>query len=852
MNFSNLYHATQSNLVLKRLRARVAAIAAHESGIQGLPLAQLRDRLDALRQAGASRQRAAWLAEVFALVRECSRQVLGLRQHDVQMLGGLVLAEGKLAEMRTGEGKTLTIAAPCVAAALAGQCVHVVTVNEYLAQRDADTLRPLYEACGLTVGVIKSGQSVAEKQAAYACDVVYGVNFEFGFDYLRDNQVLALDQRVQRTLGFVVVDEVDSVLIDEARTPLIISGMAEPTEAHERALDQAVRQLRQGEHFTVDEKERSASLNDTGYTALEQLLVAAGLVPSAKALYAVEHLQLLQRVNQALAAHFVYRRDKHYVVRDGEVVIIDEATGRLMAGRRWGEGLHEAVEAKEGLTIKPPTQTQATITYQNFFGLYQTLSGLTGTAVTEAEEFVEIYGLQTVVVPTHRPVARVDAADIVFPTAAQKFAAIVAEVAQRHARGQPVLVGTASVAESEHLSQLLQRAGIPHAVLNARQNAQEADVIAAAGMPGAVTVATNMAGRGTDVVLGGHPGTGSREDWQAARDAVVAAGGLHVIGADRHESRRVDNQLRGRAGRQGDVGSSQFFISLEDRLLRVYATDRNAALAKLVSQPDGVSHPLVDKVVALAQKRLERQGFQARLDLMKYDGALSAQRQALYALRNQLLAESPEELREHAQELGELAALEVSKEWLGGEWLDEASFDALGLKEALKESFDVSAPVLGWVHQEELEPAAMRERVGRLVAARAGEWLDTLAPEQARATLLQALDRQWVEHLTRLDELRAAISLRTMAQQNPVYAFTRDSKRMFEELKSAWAFAVMQDLKDRATFVAAMSGDNAATVALNGEQRVHLSLFQRHVTRNESCPCGSGQRFKACHGLLGR
>jgi preprotein translocase subunit SecA len=853
MNVSNLYHATQSNRVLKRLRAQVAAIARHEAQVQGLPLAQLRARLDALRQGAPARQRAAWLAEVFALVRECSRQVLGLRQHDVQMLGGLVLAEGKLAEMRTGEGKTLTIAAPCVAAALAGQCVHVVTVNEYLAQRDADTLRPLYEACGLTVGVIKSGQSVAEKQAAYACDVVYGVNFEFGFDYLRDNQVLGLDQRVQRTLGFAVVDEVDSVLIDEARTPLIISGMAEQVEAHERALDAAVRRLRQGEHLTVDEKERSASLNDAGYAAIEQQLVAAGLVPSAKALYAVEHLQLLQRVNQALAAHFVYRRDKHYVVRDGEVVIIDEATGRLMAGRRWGEGLHEAVEAKEGLTIKPPTQTQATITYQNFFGLYQTLSGLTGTAATEAEEFVEIYGLQTVVVPTHRPVARVDAADIVFPTAAQKFAAIVAEVAQRHRRGQPVLVGTGSVAESEHLSLLLQRAGIAHAVLNARQNAQEADVIAAAGMPGAVTVATNMAGRGTDVVLGGHPDPAeSPLAWQARRDAVVAAGGLHVIGADRHESRRVDNQLRGRAGRQGDVGSSQFFISLEDRLLRVYATDRNAALAKLVSQPAGVSHPLVDKVVALAQKRLERQGFQARLELMKYDGALSAQRKALYALRNELLTETAEELGEHAQELAVIAALEVSREWLDGDWLDEENFDALGLKQALKESFDVSAPVLGWVHQEQLEPAALRDRVGQLVAARVAQWMQDIATEQARALLLQALDRQWVEHLTRLDELRAAIGLRTMAQQNPVYAFTRESKRMFEELKTGWAFAVVQDLKDRATLVAAIGGDSAAAGELNEEQRVQLVLFQRHVTRNEACPCGSGRRFKACHGRMGR
>jgi len=854
MNVTRLYHSTHSNLTLKRLRAQVAAIGDHESSVSGLPPAKLQERLEQLRHKtphqGAARTR--WLVEVFALVREASRQILGMRHHDVQMLGGLVLAEGKLAEMRTGEGKTLTIAAPCIAAALTGQCVHVVTVNEYLAERDAETLRPLYEACGLTVGVIKSGQSPDEKKAAYACDIVYGVNFEFGFDYLRDNQVLDLSQRVQRQLGFAVVDEVDSILIDEARTPLIISGMAPVTQSFERQLDAAVRLLEPVVHFAIDEKERAVLLNDTGYTALETILVSAGLIPTEKSLYAIEHLSLLQRVNQSLAAHWVYRRDKHYVVRDGEVVIVDEATGRLMAGRRWGEGLHEAVEAKEGLDIKPPTETQATITYQNFFRLYERLSGLTGTAATEAEEFVEIYGLPTVVVPPHRPVARVDAEDIVFPTAAEKFSAIVAEVALRHGKGQPVLVGTASVAESEHLSAMLNRAGISHAVLNARQHGQEATVIAGAGMPSAVTVATNMAGRGTDVMLGGHPDSAESPDvWRTRRDAVVAAGGLHVIGADRHENRRVDNQLRGRAGRQGDVGSSQFFISLEDRLLRVYASDRNAALSKLVNQPGGVSHRLVDKVVALAQQRLERQGFQARLELMKYDGALSAQRQGLYALRNQLLSETPEELVEHAQELAVIAAEDVSREWLDGEWLDEENFDALGLKQALKETFDVTAPVLGWMHQESLEPLQMRERVGELVSARTAEWLAQMPPELSRGVLLQALDRQWVEHLTRLDELKASIGLRSMAQQNPVFAFTRESKRMFEELKTAWAFAAIEDLKDRAIFTAAVSGDHAAAAELNEEQKVQLTMFQRHVTRNEACPCGSGKRFKDCHGRMG-
>jgi preprotein translocase subunit SecA len=849
MTISHLYHSTNSSLILKRLRTLVGHIGALEPAVSTKSDSELRNRLAALRETSSRGSAKRWLEEVFAIVRELSRRSLGLRHHDVQLLGGLVLAEGKLAEMRTGEGKTLTIAAPCIAAALRGQPVHVVTVNEYLAERDAETLRPLYAACGLTVGVLKSVQSNAEKKDAYACDIVYGVNYEFGFDYLRDNQVLDSDSRVQRKLGFVVVDEVDSVLIDEARTPLIISGMAPQGPAVEVALHQVVRNLREVEHFTLDEKERSVALSDAGYTELESLLVQAQLIATPKSLYAVENLSLLQQVGQALTAIWVYHRDKHYVVRDGEIVIVDEATGRMMAGRRWGDGLHEAVEAKEGLEIKPPTQTMATITYQNFFGLYEKLSGLTGTAVTEAEEFAEIYGLQTVVVPTHRPVVRQDLPDVVFPTAAHKFAAIVMEVAQRHSKGQPVLIGTGSVTESEHVSLLLQRAGLAHSVLNARQNEQEAEVIARAGTSGAITVATNMAGRGTDVVLGGHrPADQELEAWKLQRDAVVAAGGLHVLGADRHESRRVDNQLRGRSGRQGDVGSSQFFISLEDRLLRVFAAERNAALKKLVAQPEGVSHPLVSKFVAVAQQRLERQGFQARLQLMKYDGALSAQRKALYALRNQLLEESLTELTEHVQELATLAAAEVSSEWLGSEWLEE-DFDALGLKAALKESFDITAPVVGWVHQEELEPAEMRTRVEALVAERSVQWLSTLPATEIRGVLLRCLDVQWVEHLTRLEELKSAIGLRTMAQENPVYAFTRESKRMFSDIKSGWAFAAVQELKSRATMTAAMAGDAQAATELTADQHVNLVMFHRHVRRNEDCPCGSGRRFKVCHGI---
>jgi preprotein translocase subunit SecA len=850
MNISHLYHSTKSARAVKQLFRAVERIGRHEQSLKGLSQTHLMELLDKLRQADAATKKSpAWLEETFAVIREMSHQTLGLRQHDVQLVGGLVLYHGQLAEMRTGEGKTLTIAAPCIAAALSGQVVHVVTVNEYLAQRDADTLKPLYEAFGLKVGVIRSGQSIEEKQAAYTCDIVYGVNHEFGFDYLRDNMVLSAGNRVQRGLGFVVVDEVDSILIDEARTPLIISGQAPDVGNFEIAVDDVVRQLSRDTDYVVNEKEHAVNLTEAGYSALEKLMVTAALVTAPQALYKPENLALLQEVGQALRAHTLYRRDKHYVVQNDEIVIVDEATGRLMAGRRWGEGLHEAVEAKERVAIKPKTQTQATITYQNFFSLYQKLAGLTGTAATEAEEFAEIYNLDTVVIPTNKPVVRTDLPDVVFSTRNEKFAAIVAEVARRHATGQPVLVGTASVADSERISALLQTAGLPHSVLNARQNAQEADVVAGAGLPGAVTVATNMAGRGTDILLGGHRYSPDDSEWQERRDLVVAAGGLHVLGTERHESRRVDNQLRGRAGRQGDVGSSQFFISLEDKLLRVFAADRQAALAKLIPPGEGLSHQLLDKVVSMAQKRMEEQGFQARRDLLKYDRVLAAQRLAFYGVRNELLEQEHEALVAQAEDLAATAADKVTEEWLDTEWLPD-DFDVVGFKNALSQTFAVTAPVISWVHQEDLEPREIRVKARELVAAKAREWATNQEVEALRATLLQELDQQWVRHLTELAELQVAIGLRVVAQQNPGYAFAQDAKRLFEALRPAWAFEAVQLLKSRANFTLASSGNTEAVLELTPTQRVQLTMLQRFVTRNEACPCGSGHRFKACHGRL--
>jgi preprotein translocase subunit SecA len=749
--------------------------------------------------------------------------------------------------MRTGEGKTLTIAAPCIAASLEGHPVHVVTVNEYLAQRDAETLRPLYEAFGLSVGVLKAGQSPAAKKAAYACDIVYGVNYEFGFDYLRDNMVLSSAARVQRGLGFVVVDEVDSILIDEARTPLIISGLAPAEEGLELLIDGVVRQLRRGIDYLVDEKDRTAAPTDAGYSMLESLLAAEGVIPSRDALYSSENLFVLQQVAQALLAHSLYRRDKQYVVQDGYVVIIDESTGRAMPGRRWGEGLHESIEAKEGLTIQPRTQTQATVTYQNFFGLYVKLAGLTGTASTEAEEFVEIYGLETVVVPPNRPVVRIDSPDVVFRTIADKDAGVVAEVAIRHAAGQPVLIGTGSVADSERISGLLLKAGLPHSLLNARQNAQEADVVSLAGLPGAITVATNMAGRGTDILLGGKPGEGEA----SVREAVLSVGGLHVIGTERHESRRVDNQLRGRAGRQGDAGSSQFFISLEDKLLRVFAAERQGSLVKLVSAGEGVSSPLLDKVVTLAQKRMEQQGFQSRLDLMKYDKVLASQRDGLYAVRNEFVDEGLSGLRAQALSLAGDASEAVCAEWLPVEE-GEPNFDAVGFKEALGQLFGITLPVVAWYYQDDLEPAAIRRKVREAVQGQVGTWCDSAPEASIRAALLTTLDQQWMAHLTRLDELRESVGLRAMAQQSPVVAFSLEAKRLFQALKAGWAFEAVQQLKELALFVAAADGDVKAAGGLKGGQKVQLALFQRHVSRNESCPCGSEMRFKFCHGMLVR
>ncbi len=852
MTFSNLYHTTKSNVALKRFQRLVASAQGHEATYLNAKLPLLRSR--AMELAPRLTTDAHALAELFALVREASRQVLGLRHHDVQLLGGLVLFERKLAEMRTGEGKTLTIAAPCIAAALSGLPVHVVTVNEYLASRDAESLRPLYEVFGLTVGVLQSGQPLAHKQAAYASSVVYGVNHEFGFDYLRDNMVTVGTNRVQRGLGFAIVDEVDSILIDEARTPLIISGTAAVDDSGwEAKVDAVVRGLSRVHHFVADDKQRTATFTDAGYELLESGLVSQGLLPDAKSLYREKFLWLLQHAGQSLLANVMYRRDKQYVVQGGDVVIVDESTGRLMKGRRWGEGLHEAVEAKEGLRVHARTQTQATITYQSFFGLYTHLAGLTGTAATEAEEFAEIYALETVVVPPNKPSLRRDLADTVFLTRAEKFAAVVEDVARRQSAGQPVLVGTASVADSDHLSALLTAKGVTHSVLNARQNAQEADVIASAGCPGAVTVATNMAGRGTDIALGGLRGDTEveRTAWEARREAVIAAGGLHVLGTERYESRRVDNQLRGRAGRQGDVGSSQFFISLEDRLLRVFAADSQTALSRLIQSDQKKPTTLLNKAVLTAQRRMEEQGFEARRELLKYDKVLAAQRNALYSVRNSLLDSTPSALAEQAGDLAEEVAAQLASDWFPADWVED-NFDELGFKAAIEQTFEAkSVPVIKWLHTDDLSVSEIRKELGAIARNSLRDCALGLDEATVRSVLLVSLDKQWVEHLSALDELRSAIGLRSFAQQNPVYAYAADSKRLFEGVRQSWAVLAVSELLQARQFQAvAEEGDSADTTSLTAEQRVALVTVQRFVTRNEPCPCGSGHRFKFCHGRL--
>ena len=859
------------------------------------------------------------LPEAFAVVREAALRTLGMRHFDVQLIGGIALHKGMIAEMRTGEGKTLMSTLPAYLNALNGQGVHIVTVNEYLAQRDADWMGPIYQFLGLTVGVIKNAQSSAEKRAAYGSDITYGTNNEFGFDYLRDNLAYRLDERVQRGLSFAVVDEVDSILIDEARTPLIISGPAEEsTELYLRINELVPRLTRQQQEdgpgdYAVDEKSKQAHITETGHEHVEQLMLGAGLLKEGESLYDPMNIRLMHHLNAALRAHALYKRDVEYIVRGGEVIIVDEFTGRTMPGRRWSDGLHQAVEAKEGVRVREENQTVASITFQNYFRLYKKLSGMTGTADTEAPEFLQIYGLEVVVIPTHRPMIRKDNADFVYLTQDDKFKAIIEDIRECVAREQPVLVGTTSIETSEYLSGLLNKEGVTHEVLNAKQHEREAHIVAQAGRPAAITIATNMAGRGTDIVLGGNleaelaqaadsddlAREGMRAAWQARHDKVLSAGGLHIVGTERHESRRIDNQLRGRSGRQGDPGSSRFYLSMEDNLLRIFGDPlRTQRLLKMAGMREGevIESGMLTRQIEKAQRKVESHNFDIRKNLLLFDDVANDQRKVVYSQRTEImgtedLSGAIRGLMEEAT--GTLLDQHMPKQASPGDW------DLKGLSESLARDFSVRVEPQAWLTAEpELEEQALRERVVKAVheaydakVARTGAEVMRHVEKQV---MLQKLDHHWREHLAAMDYLRQGIHLRGYAQKDYRFEFKREAFELFaamlerikfetaslmatvevrtqedlereEEERRLRLMRALQAQHAEAGSLLAAAEQPAGAPAPRGAAQRHdppagapplpessgpFVRNERKVGRNEPCPCGSGKKYKHCHGAL--
>jgi preprotein translocase subunit SecA len=845
------------------------------------------------------------LPEAFAVVREAGKRTLNMRHFDVQLIGGIALHNGKIAEMRTGEGKTLVATLPAYLNALSGKGVHVVTVNDYLAQRDADWMGRIYRFLGLTVGVNLSQMSHADKQVAYAADITYGTNNEFGFDYLRDNMVFATSERVQRGLNYAIVDEVDSILIDEARTPLIISGQSDDNVDIYYKLNELPPKLtRQPEEkgpgdYWVDEKGHQVLLSEEGHEKAEQLLASAGLTAPGTSLYDAQNISLVHHLYAALRAHALFHRDQHYVVQNGEVIIVDEFTGRLMSGRRWSDGLHQAVEAKEGVPIQRENQTLASITFQNYFRMYVKLAGMTGTADTEAFEFQQIYHLETMVIPTHQPMVRKDENDLVFRTLAEKVTAIVADVKDCHERGQPVLVGTTSIENSEMLSMHLDKERLPHQVLNAKQHEREAEIVAQAGRPGVITIATNMAGRGTDIVLGGtiephllklredatlEPAdkerqiTTLRDEWQARHDAVIKAGGLHIVGTERHESRRIDNQLRGRSGRQGDPGSSRFYLSLEDPLLRIFGGERLSGIMQRLKMPEGepIEHSIVNRSIAKAQNRVESRNFDIRKQLLEYDDVANDQRRVIYQQRNELL-----ESDEVADTIANMIRGEVDatfKRHVPPESVEE-QWDIPGLESTLASEYQLVAPLRDWLKVEpDLDDAALRERIEKLAneAWRGKEAAVgvELMRQFERSLMLQTLDHHWREHLASLDHLRQGIHLRGYAQKNPKQEYKREAFELFSDMLDR----IKQDVVRVVLTVQVRSEADVQAVepepVVSNVQYQHADYEQAlapngdggdtavavappfvragdKVGRNDPCPCGSGKKYKHCHGRLG-
>src|SRR5690554_696732 len=883
---------------LKRIRKVVEQINALEPEFKSLADADFALRTQALKERAAKGESLdKLLPESFALVREASSRSLNMRHFDVQMIGGMVLHEGQIAEMRTGEGKTLVATLAVYLNALSNKGVHVVTVNDYLAKRDAEWMGKLYRFMGLTVGVIYSGQSQEEKRHAYQADITYGTNNEFGFDYLRDNMAFSLEDRVQRDLNYAVIDEVDSILIDEARTPLIISGAAEDTSAMYRLINQLVPGLTPWDEetdtgdFIIDEKQRSLELTEQGHQLVEELLSKEGVLKAGDSLYASANLSLLHHVQSALRAHHMFNKDVDYIVSEGQVVIVDEHTGRTMPGRRWGEGLHQAIEAKEGLNIQAESQTLAATTFQNYFRLYAKLSGMTGTADTEAYEFNHIYALNVVVIPTNRQVQRKDLNDLVFMSAEEKFEAIIKDVQYTIEKGQPVLVGTASIETSEYVSGLLKKAGIAHKVLNAKQHESEAEIIAQAGRPGAVTLATNMAGRGTDIKLGGNweveaekldnPTEAQLEKlkaaWQERHDAVVAAGGLHVIGTERHESRRIDNQLRGRSGRQGDPGSTRFFLSLEDSLMRIFASDRVKSMMTMLGMKRGeaIEHKMVTNAVEKAQRKVEGRNFDIRKQLLEYDDVNNDQRSVIYAQRREIL--EAEEIAEEIEEMREDVLDAAISQFIPPQSMPE-QWRVAELESHLATEFNLDAEVQQWLDEDKsLHEESLREKLQQALqeAYKEKEALagGDLLRKFEQQIMLQVLDTRWKEHLQSMDQLRQGIHLRGYAQKNPKQEYKREAFGLFEHFLSNVRSDVVRILSHvkirtpeeveaierqrRAEADALMQRQTARhdspKTSDDSTAETASQPFKRDfpkVGRNDPCPCGSGKKYKQCHGKL--
>lgn len=894
---------------LKRMNKVVVRINALEPDMQKLSDEQLKAKTNEFRerfQKGETLDQL--LPEAFATVREAGRRVLGMRHFDVQLIGGMTLHEGRIAEMRTGEGKTLVSTLPSYLHALAGKGVHIVTVNDYLASRDANWMKPLYEFLGMNVGVIQSMQPATVKREAYAADVTYGTNNEYGFDYLRDNMALSKRDKVQRPLNFAVVDEVDSILIDEARTPLIISGAAENSSEMYKRMNQLVlklkRQIDNGEDgdrrvisepgdFTVDEKSRQVELTEDGHQKVEDLLIQSGMLPPDQNLYAANNLALLHHVNSALRAHALFHRNVEYIVQEGQVVLIDEHTGRTMPGRRLSEGLHQAIEAKEGVAIQSESQTLASTTFQNYFRLYPTLSGMTGTADTEAYEFREIYGLDVVVIPTNKHIQRIDMNDKVYLSLEEKYQAIVEDVKVFQAKNAPILVGTASIETSEEMSRRLNAAGIKHQVLNAKFHAQEAEIIAQAGRPGAVTIATNMAGRGTDIVLGGrwesdvakleNPTPEQIEaikaDWKQRHETVLAAGGLHIIGTERHESRRIDNQLRGRAGRQGDPGLTRFYLSLEDNLMRIFASERvrNFMQALGMEKGEAIEHRMVNNAIEKAQRKVEGRNFDIRKQLLEFDDVANEQRQIIYHQRNELL--DADSIRDTITAIRAEVVEDMVNGFIPPQSIED-QWDVPGLEKQIQMDFGLQLPITKWLeedtrlHEETLRNKILEEIQGAYAAK--CERIGDILLEIEKQVMLQVLDNAWKEHLATMDHLRQGINLRSYAQRNPKQEYKREAFELFQSLlmtvkrETVHLMARVEPITREQ--MEAMENQRREELARQKMQLRHDELSAlgepeegpeaaprpqtpmvregRKIGRNDPCPCGSGKKYKSCHGQL--